>query len=140
MFEINSNETASPQGPAIPNLLWAGIPVALNRNRSSPAGRRESDSNLFKSWVIAAVLSPRSGCCASQRAIPARIDPAFSSGLRSGSRGFVCRPSRAGVALGQALIARQGFVQDELQRGVMQFLEDRFDSGLLTAREIKLLS
>ena len=44
-----------------------------------------------------------------------------------------------GPHLGQALFARQAFVLHELLRGVMQFFEDWFDSGLLIADEIKLL-
>ena len=44
-----------------------------------------------------------------------------------------------GPHLGQALFARQAFVLHELLLGVMQFLEDWCDSGLLIAGEIKLL-
>jgi hypothetical protein len=44
-----------------------------------------------------------------------------------------------GPHLGQALFARQAFVLHELLRGVMQFLENWCDSGLLIAGEIKLL-
>src|SRR5947207_2210785 len=44
-----------------------------------------------------------------------------------------------GPHLGQALFARLAFVLHELLRGVMQFFEDWFDSGLLIAYEIKLL-
>src|SRR5712692_11649810 len=39
----------------------------------------------------------------------------------------------------QALFTRQTFVLHDLLRGIMQFLEDWCDSGLLIAGEIKLL-
>jgi len=44
-----------------------------------------------------------------------------------------------GPHLGLAPFARQVFVPHDLLRGVMQFLEDWRDSGLLIAGEIKLL-
>jgi len=44
-----------------------------------------------------------------------------------------------GPHLGQALLARQAFILHELLLGVMQFLEDWYDSGLLIAGEIELL-
>src|SRR2546421_10695709 len=51
------------------------------------------DGDLFKSMVsAAAVVSPRSGCHASQGAAPAGTDRAFSSGRRSGTRGFAYPP------------------------------------------------
>ncbi len=40
----------------------------------------------------------------------------------------------------QALFTRQTFVLHDLLRGIMQFLEDWCDSGLLIAGEINLLS
>lgn len=100
MFEINSNETASPQGPAIGNLLCC---------RSGPVAVHLSVRSLLV--LIELFLL------------------AFVQDLADLFVGLLA----PGPHLGQALIARQGFVQDELQRGVMQFLEARCDSSLLTA-------